>query len=88
MAPNCCRYTVGDIAGQHESAAFTSATATLSDCRITADGGVRLGRNAGGVLVFKRMAPGVLEAYLTEKQLPTEGGTYIGNPTWTGPLKG
>lgn len=80
------RYLEADIAGQQKSAAFQGATATLTDCRISADGTVRLGRNAGGVLLFKKLQPEQLGAYLAAKRLPTEGGTFIGNPSWGGPM--
>ena len=36
----------------------------------------------GGVIVFKKLADDQLTSFLEEKRLPTEGGTYMGNPTW------
>jgi len=80
------KYLEADLAGQKESQAFQGATATLVDCRISADGAVRIGRSAGGVLVFKKLVPGQLNEYLKAKRLPISGGTYLGNPEWAGPV--
>ena len=48
----------------------------------------RLGRDdETGVYVFKALEPGGLASYLEYERLPSEGGTYVGNPTWKGPVE-
>ena len=79
------QYTAADLAGQQNSPQFNGATAVLTDCRITADGKMRIGRNKAGVLVFKKLVSGQLQEYLGATRLPATGGTYIGNPSWAGP---
>jgi len=81
-------YLEADIGGQQKSPSFKGAAATLEDSVISSDGSLRLGRwESGGILVFRKMGSGELAAYLEEQLLPSEGGTYIGNPTWPGPVE-
>ena len=76
------------MGGQCKSPAFSGATATLMASVITSDGSLRLGRDASGVLVFRKMEAGQMNAYLEDNLLPTAGGTYFDNPTWKGPSAG
>ena len=54
-------------------------------------GRFRLGRDSvdsgAGVCVFKKAREGLFTEYLDERQLPTSGGTYEGNPTWKGSVE-
>eukprot|EP00324_Dicrateria_rotunda_P002663 CAMPEP_0206159628 /NCGR_PEP_ID=MMETSP1474-20131121/6015_1 /ASSEMBLY_ACC=CAM_ASM_001110 /TAXON_ID=97495 /ORGANISM="Imantonia sp., Strain RCC918" /LENGTH=515 /DNA_ID=CAMNT_0053560465 /DNA_START=156 /DNA_END=1700 /DNA_ORIENTATION=- len=81
------KYLEADMGGQQNSPAFREATATLAASVITSNGKLRLGRNADGILVFTKLPPGTLAAYLDETLLPISGGTYIGNPDWKGPVE-
>ncbi len=82
------KYEEADLAGQQNSNQFSGASAILSECRITADGSMRIGRVSNGVIVLKKLPEGALDAYLSEKRLPTDGGTYMGNPSWVQVLEG
>ena len=83
------KYLEADMAGKQklEEPAFGGATATLQDVAITSDGQLRVARQADGKnhFVFKRLEGGKLAELLKDKRLPTDGGTFIGNPTWLGP---
>ena len=81
-------YTSADVGGQADSPAFSSVSVQLLESAITSCGKYRLGRDdATGVYIFRKLPPGMFADYLAENRLPTEGGTYIGNPTWKGPGK-
>lgn len=81
-------YDVADLGGQANSPAFSGTEFTLLESAITSCGTYRLGRDDGtGVFVFKKMREGELLEWLNEVQLPASGGTYIGNPTWKGPVE-
>ena len=76
-------YDSADVSGQANSPAFGRVGFELLESAITSCGTYRLGRDdSTGVYVFKKMREGLFAEYLTEKQLPTSGGTYLGNPTW------
>lgn len=77
------KYTTADMAGQQDTPSFNGATATLTDCQVTTDGQMRLARQTNGVFVFRKLES--IEQVLDAKRLPTEGGTYMGNPKWAGP---
>jgi len=81
------QYLEADMGGQQNSPAFRSATATIAASVITSDGKLRLGRTTDGLLVFRKMAPGQLASFLADNLLPTDGGTYLGNPKWKGPVE-
>ena len=81
-------YKEADLGGQQNSAAFRGADATVLSSIISTDGTLRLARGGkGAVFVYRRMPPGALTAWLDENLLPTDGGTYLGNPTWKGPVE-
>lgn len=81
-------YDEADLGGQASSPAFSGSSFTLLESAITSCGTLRLGRDDDtGVYVFRKMASGELAAYLDETMLPSEGGTYLGNPTWQGPVQ-
>lgn len=81
-------YEEGDLGGQQNSPAFTGADFTLLESAITSCGQLRLGRDDDeGVYVFLKLGEGGLNEYLDEVMLPTAGGTYLGNPTWKGPVE-
>ena len=78
-------YDTADMGGEANSPAFNGVEFALYESAITSCGEYRLGRDDGtGVYIFKKMREGVFTEYLDEKQLPTSGGTYNGNPTWKG----
>jgi hypothetical protein len=70
------KYAVGDLAGQPDCR-IDSFNSTLSDCRITVDGLLRIGRQLDGILVYRRLEEGYLEQYLTKLGLPTQGGSSL-----------
>ena len=85
-------YTEADVGGQQSSPAFSPVECTLLQSGISSCGSVRLGRDVRkvrtydtGVYVFRKMREGELDDYLKTADLPTSGGTYLGNPTWRGP---
>ena len=80
-------YREADMGGQQSTAVFSGATTTLTASVISTDGSLRLGRSTDGVLVFRKLPPGGLASYLEDQLLPSDGGTYLGNPTWKGPLE-
>ena len=76
------QYFTGDLGGQKDNPQFQGATATQRHVPITADGKVRIGQAEGGQegwFVYKKLEPGMLEGYLSEKRLPLKGGTSVGN---------
>jgi len=86
------KYSEADLGGQQNSPAFQGADATLYASLITADGTLRLGRSApfgkaGRYYIYRKMPDGGVAQYLETNLLPTDGGTYLGNPTWKGPLE-
>ena len=88
-------YEQADLGGQANSPAFAGAEATLYDCLIATANGqtLRVGRTSPesttfkGVFVYRKLRATELATYLDENMLPTNGGTYIGNPTWKGPVE-
>ena len=81
-------YEAADLGGQASSSAFKGSSFTLLESAITSCGRLRLGRDDDtGVYVFKKLEPGGLASYLEYNRLPSEGGTYLGNPTWKGPVE-
>ena len=81
-------YDSGDLGGQQNSPVFQGLTFTLLESAITSCGTLRLGRDDDvGVYVWRKLKPGGLANYHDEQMLPGEGGTYLGNPTWQGPVE-
>jgi len=88
-------YGQADLGGQANSPAFAGAEATLYDCLIASADGLtlRVGRTSPdsttfkGVFVYRKLRPAELATYLDENMLPSDGGTYLGNPTWKGPVE-
>ena len=81
------KYTEADMGGQPSTSVFSGTTSTLTASLISTDGTLRIGRGPDGVLVFRKLPPGGLAAWLDDKLLPTDGGTYLGNPSWKGPIE-
>ena len=81
------KYTEADMGGQQSTSVFSGTTSTLTASLISTDGTLRIGRGPDGVLVFRKLPPGGLAAWLDDKLLPTDGGTYLGNPSWKGPIE-
>ena len=82
------KYEEADLGGQASSTVFKGSSFTLLESAITSCGRLRLGRDdETGVYVFKALEPGGLASYLEYERLPSEGGTYVGNPTWKGPVE-
>ena len=88
LVPSQESYDAGDLGGQQSSPAFKGLTFTLLESAITSCGTLRLGRDDDiGVYVWRKLPPGGLASYLEEQMLPMDGGTYLGNPTWKGPVE-
>ena len=78
------QYFTGDVGGQKDNPQWQGATTTQKDVLITADGMVRIGQaddgaSDAGWFVYKKLEPGMMQGYLTEKKLPLKGGTTVGN---------
>jgi hypothetical protein len=81
-------YAEGDLGGQQNSPAFRGMTFTLLEAAISSCGTLRIGRDDDiGVYVWRKLAPGELAQYLEKTLLPAVGGTYLGNPSWKGPVE-
>ena len=80
-------YTEADMGGQQSTSVFSGSFSTLTASVISTDGTLRIGRGPDGVLVFRKLPPGGLAAWLEDQLLPSDGGTYLGNPTWKGPME-
>ena len=80
-------YTEADMGGQQSTSVFSGSFSTLTASVISTDGTLRIGRGPDGVLVFRKVPPGGLAAWLEDQLLPSDGGTYLGNPTWKGPME-
>lgn len=74
------KYTTADLGGMKDNKGFAGATATLRSLCVTADGAMRLASTPGGeaYFVFKKLPAGGLDSWLTERRLPVEGGTVVG----------
>ena len=76
-------YDSADISGMQNAGGVSKIGFSLLESAITSCGKYRLGRDdETGVYVFKKMREGLFAEYLAENELPTSGGTYLGNPTW------
>ena len=80
-------YTEADMGGQQSTSVFSGSFSTLTASVISTDGTLRIGRGPDGVHVFRKLPPGGLAAWLEDQLLPSDGGTYLGNPTWKGPME-
>lgn len=81
-------YDDGDLGGQQSSPVFKGLTFTQLEAAITSCGTLRIGQDEDlGVYIWRKLPPGGLQNYLEETLLPMEGGTYLGNPNWKGPVE-